>query len=142
MEVTKSYVDTHGQSTVAFAFCHLLGFDLLPRLKGIHSQKLYRPEAGSPDAYANLQPVMTRPIDWDLIRTQYDEMVKFATALRLGTADAESILRRFTKNNLQHPTYQALVEMGRAVKTIFLCQYLGSEALRREVHEGLNVIEN
>lgn len=32
--------------------------------------------------------------------------------------------------------------MGKVRKTIFLCQYLASEALRREIHEGLNVIEN
>jgi TnpA family transposase len=43
---------------------------------------------------------------------------------------------------LQHPTYRALLELGKAVKTIFLCRYLSSEALRREIHEGLNVIEN
>jgi TnpA family transposase len=42
----------------------------------------------------------------------------------------------------QHPTYRALAELGKAVKTIFLCRYLDSEALRREIHEGLNVIEN
>jgi TnpA family transposase len=27
--------------------------------------------------------------------------------------DAESILRRFTKNNVQHPTYKALCELGK-----------------------------
>ena len=42
MSVEKNYVDSHGQSEVAFAFCHLLGFDLLPRLKGISKKKLYR----------------------------------------------------------------------------------------------------
>ncbi len=63
-------------------------------------------------------------------------MVKYATALRLGTADTEAILRRFTRNNLQHPTYQALAELGRAIKTIFLRQYLESEELRREIHAG------
>lgn len=43
MEVEKNYVDSHGQSEVAFAFCYLLGYQLMPRLKAIHSQKLYRP---------------------------------------------------------------------------------------------------
>jgi TnpA family transposase len=91
------YVDSHGQSDVAFAFCRLLGFQLLPRLKRIHAQRLYRPAVGEPDAYPALQPVLSRPIDWELIRQQYDETVKCATALRLGTAEAEAILRRFTR---------------------------------------------
>jgi TnpA family transposase len=141
-EIEKSYVDTHGQSEVAFAFCHLLGFRLLPRLKNIASQKLYRPEVGNLSDYENLQPILSKTIDWDLIRNQYDEMVKYATALRLGIADTEAVLQRFTRNNLQHPTYQALAELGRAIKTIFLCQYLESEELRREIHEALNVVEN
>jgi TnpA family transposase len=141
MTVQKNYVDSHGRSEVAFAFCHLLGFQLLPRLKNLHSQKLYRAETGNPSAYPHLQPILTRPINWSLIRRQYDEMIKFATALRLGTADAEAILRRFTRTNLQHPTYEALAELGKAVRTIFLCQYLNSPPLRREIHEGLNVVE-
>ncbi|PHJ39781.1 transposase [Desulforamulus profundi] len=137
MEVEKNYVDSHGQSEVAFAFCHLLGYQLMPRLKGIHSQKLYRPETGMTEDYPNLQSVLRRPINWDLIRQQYDQMIKYATALRLGTAETEAILKRFTRNNLKHPTYQALGELGKAVKTIFLCDYLNSEKLRQEIHEGL-----
>jgi TnpA family transposase len=142
MEIDQHYVDSHGQSEVAFAFCYLLGFDLLPRLKAIASQKLYRPFSGCPEDYPHLQPILTRPINWELIRQQYDEMVKFATALRLGTAEPEAILRRFTRNNLKHPTYQALAELGKAVKTVFLCRDLESEPLRQEINEGLNVIEN
>jgi TnpA family transposase len=142
MEIDKNYVDSHGQSEVAFAFCRLLGFELLPRLKAIHAQKLYRLEAGQLEAYPNLQPVLRRPINWELICQQYDQMVKYATALRLGTAETEAILKRFTRNNPKHPTYQALAELGKAVKTVFLCRYLHSEALRREIQEGLNVIEN
>ncbi len=142
MQITKQYVHSHGQSEVAYALCHMLGFELLPRLKPIHSQKLYRPAPGKPDQYPNLEPVMTRAINWDLIRQQYDQIIKYATALRLGTADAETILRRFTKSNVQHPTYQALLELGKAIKTIVLCQYLQSEAHRQEIHQGLNVVEN
>ena len=141
MEIDRQYVDTHGQSTVAFAFCRLLGFQLMPRLKAIHSQKLSRPDVGEPDAYPNLQAILTKPIDWELIRQQYDQMVKYVTAIRLGTAETESILRRFVRSNIQHPTYKAFAELGRAVKTIFLCRYLHSEDLRREINEGLNIIE-
>jgi TnpA family transposase len=36
--------------------------------------------------------------------------------------DTEAILRRFTRNNVQHPTYKALAEFGKAIKTIFLCR--------------------
>lgn len=142
MDIQKGYVDSHGQSAVGFAFSYMLSFDLLPRIKAIHKEKLYRPESNKPDDYKNIRHVLTRPIRWDLIQAQYDQIVKFTTALRLGTADAESILRRFTSNNAQHPVYQALVELGKAVKTIFLCRYLHSEELRREIQEGLNVVES
>jgi TnpA family transposase len=143
MEVEKNYVDTHGQSEVGFAFCYLLGFELLPRLKYLKKQRLYRSRPQSDgESYAHIQAILTRPIQWELIAAQYDEMIKCATALRLGTADAESILRRFTRSNVQHPTYKALVELGKALKTSFLCDYLRLESLRRDIHEGLQVIEN
>lgn len=141
MTIEKNYVDSHGQSEVAFGVSHILGFELLPRLKAIASQKLYRPTTGRRKDYANLQPILSRPIRWDLIPTQYDEVIKYCAALRTGTADAEAILRRFTRSNAAHPTYKAIAEIGKAVKTIFLCRYLGSEALRREIHDGLNVVE-
>ncbi len=135
-EVDRNFVDTHGQSEVGFAFCYLLGFKLMPRLKNIHSQKLYRPKTGV--HYPHLQPVLVqKPIDWDLIRRQYDE----TTALRLNVADTEAILKQFSKNS-SHPTYKALQELGKAVKTIFLCEYLHVEEVRIEVHAGLNVVEN
>ncbi len=121
----------------------MLNFQLLPRLKGIHRQKLYCSEAGGAERYPNLRLILSpRPINWDLICQQYDQMVKYATALRIGTAQTEDILRRFTRNNVQHPTYRALAEMGRACKTTFLCRYLGSLALRHEIQEALNVIEH
>jgi len=59
-----------------------------------------------------------------------------------GTASAEAILKRYNSYDRTHPTYKALAEVGKAEKTIFLCDYLPSRETQREIHEGLNVVEN
>jgi TnpA family transposase len=142
MQVDRNYVDTHGQSEVAFAFCHLLGFQLMPRFKNLHAQKLSLPDKKLAVKLGNLKWILQDVIDWDQIEQEYDEMVKYATALRIGTAETEAILQRFTRNNHQHPTFKAFSELGRVIKTIFLCNYLMNEEVRIEIHEGLNVVEN
>jgi TnpA family transposase len=142
MDVEASYTDTHGQSEIGFGITRLLGFDLLPRIKRINKTRLYRPAAGDPGAWPRLEPALTRPIRWDLIAAQYDQMIKYATAIRTGTASTEAILRRFTKANAVHPACQAMAETGRAQRTIFLARYLRDRDLQREIGEGLNVVES
>jgi TnpA family transposase len=141
MQVEGNYVDSHGQSEIGFGITRLLGFDLLPRIKRINKVKLYRPAHSEDEPYPLLEPAMTRPIRWEVIEQNYDQLIKYATAIRVGTASTEAILRRFTRN-ASHPVYQAMLEVGRAQKTIFVARYLRLRDLQREINEGLQIVES
>jgi TnpA family transposase len=141
MQIEANYVDSHGQSFIGFGITRLLGFDLLPRIKQINRCKLYLPEPGSLEKYPRLRPALTNPIRWDLIENNYDLMMKYATAIRTNTASTEAILRRFNAE-VTHPAYAAMLEVGRAQRTIFIARYLRDRELQREINAGLNVVEN
>jgi TnpA family transposase len=104
---------------------------LIARFKQINHMKLYLPGKGTGEAYPLLEPALTRPIRFDLIAQQYDPMIKYATAIRLGTASTEAILRRFTRDVI-HPAHAAMLERGRAQRTIFLARWLRDRDLQRE----------
>jgi TnpA family transposase len=68
-------------------------------------------------------------------------MIKYATAIKQGTASTEAILRRFSES-ASHPAYQAMLEVGRAQKTIFVARCLTLRELQREIQEGLIMVES
>jgi TnpA family transposase len=140
MDIESQYVDSHGQSELGFALSYLEQFDLLPRYKTIGNQKLYLPTDDF--KIKNIKEITTRTINWELIEEQYNEIIKHGVALKLGTATAETIIRKFARSNYQHPTFKAFMELGKAVKTTFLCRYLHSVDLRQQINAGLNVVEN
>ncbi|MBN1467884.1 MAG: Tn3 family transposase, partial [Fusobacteriaceae bacterium] len=140
LDIEKTFVDSNGQSEIGFALCSLLGFNLMPRFKSPGKQKLSKVD--NETSFENINDVLSKPIKWDLIAQQYDEIIKIVTALKFNIADAETILRRFSKNNSKHPTYKALCELGKVEKTIFVCNYFMDEKLRIEINEGLNTVES
>jgi len=142
MDMNEIYTDTHGQSSIGFAFSHLLHFDLMPRIKGINKQKLFVPSKGFKEKLPNLKLALASCyINWNKIRDNYEEVVKYTAALKTRTVDSDVLLKRVSSDNSKHPAYQALMEIGKAVRTIFLCRYLSEENLRIQINESLNVVE-
>ncbi len=85
------------------------------------------------------EPIAYRGAVLGLIK---ERVLAMQNAFFQGPLHEVRVLRRFTKHNAQHPTYKALCELGKALKTTFLCDYLRLESLRREIQDGLQVIEN
>ncbi len=134
-------MDTHGQSVLGFALASLLSLALLPRLKNLNKQKLFYSSSAKKDLYPNLTPILKGAINWKHPRDHYDEVVKHLVALKLGMVEPDVLIKKFSRDNYNHPVFKALMEIGKAEKTIFLCKYLASEELRIEIHESLNVVE-
>src|SRR5260221_435353 len=67
-------------------------------------------------------------------------MVKYATAIKNGTASTEAGLSRFTRA-APHPAYPAMLEVGKAQRTLFVARYLFDRDLQRQIEQGLNVVE-
>jgi TnpA family transposase len=142
MDLDKISVDTHGQSSIGFAFSELLAFDLLPRIKDINKQKLYASSHSLKKTYTNLTDALaSEVINWSKIEPYYHEIVRHAAALKMRTVEPEVLMKRLSANNKSNPIYQALIELGKASRTIFLCRYLSSEDLRIEINEALNTVE-
>ncbi len=59
--IETHYVDTGGVSDMAFALCHLLGFQLIPRLRGLKDRRLYLFPGDAPPA--KLAPLIGGTID-------------------------------------------------------------------------------
>ncbi|MBB3724611.1 Tn3 family transposase [Nonomuraea dietziae] len=62
-------------------------------------------------------------------------MITYTTAIKQGTAFTEAILCRFA-DSASHPAYRAMLEVGRAQKTIFVARYLRLCEPHREIQEG------
>jgi TnpA family transposase len=140
--IETNCVDTGGQSLPAFGLCRPLQFELLPRFRQVKRFQLNLPYKEMASKLPALSGVTTRSIRWDLIEEHYDDYARHAAAILERTGPVESILRRFTRNNRPHPTYKALLEIGRAERTIYLCRLLSEPDLHVKVHDQLNGIEH
>jgi TnpA family transposase len=134
--------DTHGFSERIFALSHLLGIEFAPRIKNFQEQNLYRMEGIEVNPLANYSLKIGPEINTELIKEQWDTLLRMAASIKLKHVSASALLRRLNSYSQQHPVYLALREMGRVIRTLFLLKYMDDEGLRKRIDHQLEKIES
>ncbi len=136
LETSQLAVDTHGYTDVAMALSRLLGFDLCPRLKALSDRHLFLPRGAEiPQA---IRVIVRTRIEPNRIAAAWDEMVHLAASVHSGHASAVEALARYGAAARGDPLYEALVQLGQLLRTVFLADYFVNEPFRRELLRVLN----
>lgn len=132
--------DTQSQSYPVFALAHLLGIQLMPRIRNIKDLILFKPESGQ--NYLNIQSLFgDAAINWDLIETHFHDMLRVAISIKQGRITASTILRRLGTRSRKNKLYYAFRELGRVMRTLFLLRYIDDADLRMTIQAETNKSE-
>jgi TnpA family transposase len=131
--------DTQAQNYAVFALAHLLGIKLMPRIRGIKDLNFFRPDAKT--KFDNIDALFADTIDWKLIETHLPSMLRIAVSIKTGKITPSAILRRLGTQNRKNKLYFAFRELGMAMRTMFLLEYIGDVELRRVIHAETNKSE-
>lgn len=134
------HADTQGQSAAVFAFTHLLGIKLMPRIRNWKDLVLYRPHSDA--KYKHIDRLFTATIDWVLIERHWQELMQVALSIQAGTISSPLLLRRLGSESRKNRLYLAARELGNVVRTVYLLEWIGSRELRQEVTANTNKIES
>ena len=140
VEPDTVYSDTQGQSATVFAFTHLLGINLMPRIRNWRDLVMCRPDRGV--SYKHINRLFTDTADWHLIETHWQDLMQVALSIQAGKISSPMLLRKLGSYSRRNKLYHAAQALGSVIRTIFLLNWIGSRELRQEVTANTNKIES
>jgi TnpA family transposase len=138
MRATNVCGDTQAQAATVFAFTHLSGIHLLPRIRNWKDLKLSRPGG---KRYRHIDGLFGEKTDWKLIRTHWKDLMQVALSIQAGKLSSAALLRRLGSENRQSKLYLAAHALGRVVRTLFLLDWISNAPLRQAVTATTNKVE-
>ena len=139
LQPSTVHSDTHGQSAPIFGLAHLLGIELMPRIRSWQDLHLFRPDASA--RYEHIDSLFSATVDWPLIEAHLPDMLRVVLSIRAGRLLPSAILRRLATYSRKNRLYFAFRELGRAIRTDFLLRFLSSIDLRRVIQAATNKSE-
>lgn len=136
IDITQLAVDTHGYTDFGMALSRGAGFDLCPRLKALNERRLFLPRGC--EVPAILQPICSASLQLDALVERWDEFVHLVASVHSGHTSAINVLARFGAAARGDPLYDAGVQLGRLLRTVFLADYFVNPVFRRELLRVLN----
>lgn len=128
--------DTAGYSDVIFGLFWLLGYQFSPRLADLGKARFWRLN-GEAD-YGILNKIAKHRINRKLIEENWDDLLRVAGSLKIGTVSAIEIMRALQRGNQPSTLARAIGELGRIAKTLYLLNYVDDEDYRRRILTQLN----
>jgi len=114
----------------------LLGYQFSPRLADAGDARLWRidPKAD----YGALNGVARHRLNTTLITQHWDDLLRVAGSLKMGTVGAVELMRSLQGGSHQSALARAIGELGRIPKTLHLLAVYDDEAYRRRMVTQLN----
>lgn len=136
----RIHADTQGQSTPVFALSYLLGINLMPRIRNWKDLIFYRPDPET--VYQHIDALFTEQINWELIRTHWQDLFRVVLSIQAGKISSELVLRKLGNYSRKNRLYRAFRELGRVVRTVFLLQFISNAQLRQQITAATNKVES
>jgi TnpA family transposase len=134
------HADTQGQSLPVFGLTHLMGIQLMPRIRNWKDLTLYRPSQRA--RYEHIDGLFSGQVNWKLIETHWQDLMQVVLSIQEGKLLPSMLLRKLGNHSRKNRLYRAFRELGRVVRTVFLLRYISDEALRRQIAATTNKVEN
>ncbi|SGZ09182.1 Transposase Tn3 family protein [Moritella viscosa] len=133
---TEIMVDTTGTSDIVFGLFWLLGYQFSPRLADAGEAIFWKIDKHAD--YGVLNDIARGNLRPEKISEHWDDMMRVAGSLKLGTVHASELIRSLLKSDRPSSLAQAIIEVGRINKTIYLLNYIDDEDYRRRILNQLN----
>ncbi len=133
---TEIMTDTTGTSDMVFGLFWLLGYQFLPRLADAGESVFWRIEKTAD--YGVLNDLARGGVNTHRIEQHWDDMMRIAGSLKLGTVQASELIRSLLKSERPSSLAKAIIEAGRINKTLYLLNYIDDEDYRRRILTQLN----